>query len=169
MTRHVLVLLLSLALIRSEALADEPLQQAPVPRDLPAVRVYNPTAWDGPVVVAVPVGHLASPKLVNWARVRLVAEDGSEVAHAIREGRPHWKASLSAPIEQPRTEDLLTFSVTAKPGTWARFQVVPHGDDVRQAEPALVERDGRLIVSYPGLEAIVVADTGMLEQITAPG
>ncbi len=163
------VALTATAVCRNPVLADDLASPVTVREQLPRLRIHNPTRWEGPSIVEVPTGHLASPGLVDWSKVRLVAEDGSQIPFAICEGRPHWKAGLRASIDQPRAEDLLTFSVAVKPGTWERFQLVPSDDETRDAANPLTLRDGQLIVSYPGLETAVAIDTGMLRGITAFG
>ncbi len=85
---------------------------------LASLRAYNPTAWDGPVVLEIPIGRIASPGILDWENVRLV-RDGREIPFAIREGTPHWKANLVAPVKEPRAEDLLVFSTVLPPATWA--------------------------------------------------
>ena len=163
------VVLTSAAACQILVFADDSTRQVAVREQLPRIRVHNPTPWEGPSIVEVLTGHLASPGLVDWNKVCLVADDGSHVPFTICEGRPHWKAGLMTPIDQPRAEDLLTFSVAVKPGTWERFQFVPSVDGTGDEGRAVTERDGQLIVSYPGLETAIAIDTGMLRGITAFG
>ena len=94
------------------------------------IELYNPTGWDGATVVEVPVGRVAAPGLIPWDQVRLVV-DGREVPFAIREGRPHWKADLIAPIREPRAEDLLVFACAVPPGEWVTVGVVPGAGGAR--------------------------------------
>ena len=91
---------------------------------LASIRLHNPTAWARPVPIEVPVGKLAAPGRIDWSRVRLVTGDGKDVPFALREGRPHWKARLTAPVTAPRAEDLLVFSCPVPPGRWARLDLV---------------------------------------------
>jgi hypothetical protein len=98
--------------------------------------------------------------------VRLQAENGTEVPFAIREGRPHWKARLTAPVAAPRAEDLIVFSASLPHDAWTQIDVVAGSQ--RKAS-ALSERDGQIIVSYPGLEVTVAAATGTLTRIVAFG
>lgn len=163
MTRHACMLFLSLALTQGPALADENVAQSPASSRRPAVRVFNPTNWDGPIVVQVPVGQLGSTGLIDWPKVRVAAEDGCRVPHAIREGRPHWKASLNDPSARPRAEDLLTFSAEVKPHTWARFDVVSdQGAETTHVPTPDTLKD----FSLGDLQATVSQSTGMVQQIT---
>jgi len=75
---------------------------------LAMIRLYNPTSWDGPAIVEASIGRIASPEALQWDRVRLVI-DGQDVPFAFREGSPHWKADLVAPLATLRSEDLLVF------------------------------------------------------------
>lgn len=130
-----------------------------------SLRLFNPTRWSGPTVVEVPVGSLATPGLVDWGRLRLVAA-GRDVPFAIREGRRHAVAALVAPVRDPRAEDLLVFSCAVAPGRWLRLDVVPGSPP---AGSALRRRGGALIVSYPGLAVTVDAETAMLRALRARG
>src|SRR5215216_866289 len=67
------------------------------------IQLFNPTRSLAPAVVEVPVGQLAIPKLVDWRNVRLMY-DGMPIPFALREGKAHWRAELSAPITVPRAE-----------------------------------------------------------------
>ncbi|MHB8952327.1 MAG: hypothetical protein ACYC4U_05055 [Pirellulaceae bacterium] len=169
MTRHALVLLLFALLFTDTALSGEGSPQPETLRALPGMQLYNPTDWDGPLVVKVPVGHLASPDLVDWSSVRLEAEDGREVAFAICEGRPHWKAALRAPLEEPRAEDVLVFTAVVDPNTWARYRFLPGMAADFDGASALNERDGQLVVTYQELEVIISPETGMLQQVRVHG
>ena len=95
------------------------------------------------VPVEIPAGRLAAPGLIDWSQARLRTEDGRDVPFSIREGRPHWKARLAAPITAPRAEDLIVFSFAAPQRAWSRIDVVP-GQGTRQ--PALAFRDDLLAV-----------------------
>ncbi len=129
-----------------------------------AVRLFNPTQWSGATVVEMPVGNLGAGTVIDWRGVRL-RMGGKEIAFAIREGRPHWRASLTTPT-QPRTEDLLVFSCTVPPGKQALVEVVA---GVQASSRALRRREGRLEVSYPGFTASVDAATGMLRSVRVAG
>lgn len=133
---------------------------------LASIDLRNPTAWEGAMAVEVPVGRIATPGLIDWSKVRLLAEDGNEVPFAIREGRPHWKARLTAPVTTPRAEDLLVFSATPRRDAWTRIKLVV---GARRDMSALREEAGQLVVSYPGLEVAVAASSGMLTRVTAFG
>ena len=148
---------------RTSSAADAPGMNAPAV--LASIRLRNPTAWEGPVPIEVPVGHLATPGKIEWARVRLLAEDGSEVPFAIREGRPHWKSRLTAPIVTPRAEDLLVFSYS--PGdAWSRIDVVP---GTRQNQSAVSEQTDLMVVTYPNLQVSLQPENGTITQITTYG
>jgi len=126
------------------------------------IRLYNPTGWRGSVPVEVPVGSLASPGLIDWSRVRLVL-DGRDVPFAIREGRPHWRASLAAPVASPRAEDLLVFSCAVPPGSWTKVDVVRG----LPASVSRVRRVGRdLLVAYEDIRVRVDAKSGLLVSVT---
>ena len=130
---------------------------------LATIRLYNPTGWTGPTTVEIPTGHLATPGLVNWANVRLLRV-GQEIPFAIREGRAHWKAQLTAPVTEPRAEDLLILSVALPQGAWTQLELV-------SGQPAAVsplQRDGDFwIVRYGDLTVNIDAVTGMLRQLQA--
>ncbi len=132
---------------------------------LASLRAYNPTAWDGPVVLEIPTGRIASPGILNWEKVRLV-RDGEEIPFAIREGAAHWKAKLVAPVTEPRAEDLLVFSTVLPPATWVEFDVLL-GRPIR--ESALSVEDGRLTICYPDLEAVIDKSSGELLDLEAFG
>ena len=136
------------------------------PAVLASIRLYNPTSWEGPTVVEVPVGRLAVPGWIDWGQVRLVADGGREVPFALREGCPHWKARLAAPVAAPRAEDLLVFSCPAPRDAWARLDLV---SGPPREQSALSEEADRLVVFYPGLRATIQRATGMLAQVEAFG
>jgi hypothetical protein len=135
------------------------------PEPLAAIRLQNPTPCSDPGLVEVPLGSLAAPGEIDWARVRLTC-DGREVPFALREGRPHWKSQLIAPIVQPRAEDLLVFSLAIPPRGEKRIDVVP-GPARKNA--SLLADKGRLAVAYPNLTAVVEQSTGRLIELTAYG
>ena len=86
----------------SPAISGPPVVRSPEIRPFAHIRLYNPTAWELSTAIEVPVGHLATPDSIDWSQIRLVDEHGVEVPFAIREGRPHWKATLTAPTTKPR-------------------------------------------------------------------
>ena len=96
------------------------------------IRLYNPTPCVDSGLVEVPVGSLATPGEIDWSHARLM-HDGHEVPFAIREGRPHWKALFTAPVVQPRAEDLLVFACAIPPGVWMELEVVPGRERQRSA------------------------------------
>jgi hypothetical protein len=130
-----------------------------------AIRLHNPTSWDASTVVEVPTGRIAAPRLVDWANVRLVSE-GKEIPFALREGRAHWKARLTAPITSPRAEDLLVFSCAVPPGEWMQVDLVQGKPD---RTSALTRENGRIRVQYPHVEAVIDESTGLLMRLSAYG
>ena len=130
-----------------------------------STRLYNPTHFQGPTLVEIPTGRLATPGLIDWNQHRLTLGD-EEVPYTIREGRAHWKAHLTAPIETPRAEDLLVFWCAVPPGEWAEVQVVPGAPD---RAPALTRENGTLAVRYPCVEAAIDEASGMLTALTLTG
>lgn len=157
-----LVILTVLAVVAGPALSDS---DADAERPVASLRVYNPTAWDGPVVLEIPTGRIASPGVLDWERTRLV-HDGREIPFAIREGTPHWKTRLVAPIEEPRAEDLLVFSIVAPPAVWLEINVLP-GERMRQS--ALSVNRGRLTIAYPDMKVVVDEATGALVELETSG
>lgn len=128
---------------------------------LATIRLYNPTDWTSPTTVEIPTGHLAAPGLVDWANVRLLRA-GQEIPFALREGRAHWKAQLTAPVAQPRAEDLLVFSVALSQGVWAQLELVSG----KPAAVSALRLDGaNWVVSYADLTVNIDATTGMLRQL----
>ncbi len=142
--------------------ADSPLR-------LPTIRVHNPTDWNGTAVLKVPVGRLASPGLIDWNRVVLQTEDAADVPVALCEGRPHWKANLTAPVTDPRSEDLLVFACEVVAGGTQRFQLIERDERTRGQVPTLSQADGQLLVSYPNCRAAISLDTGMLQSLSLLG
>ncbi len=125
--------------------------------------IYNPIDWCAPVVVEVPVGQIAAPGLIDWDNVRLM-QKGKEIPFSIREGRPHWKSRLLAPVAKPRAEDLLVFSLPVAPNTWVRVDVVSGRPSLASA---LSRQSGQLLIRYADLKVTVDETTGMLLQVTA--
>jgi len=134
-------------------------------RFTPTIRIYNPTQWDGQTVVEVPIGRIATPGLIDWSKVKLAC-GGRELPFAIREGSPHWKARLAAPVETPRAEDILVFSVVVPPETWAHVAVVPGN---RATGSAVSDGAEGLVVAYPDLRATIDKTTGALLQVEVAG
>jgi hypothetical protein len=127
------------------------------------IRLYNSTPCVDSGLVEVPVGSLATPGEIDWSHARLM-HDGHEVPFAIREGRPHWKALFTAPIVQPRAEDLLVFGCAIPPGVWMELEVAPD----RERQHSVLSRDGgRFVVSYPNLRVVIEEATGRLTELTA--
>ncbi len=157
--------LIAVAIFLAEVAGGAEAAEATLPA-LASIRLRNPTSWTGHAVVEVPVGHLALPGQIDWTKIRLVADDGREVPFAVREGRPHWKARLIAPVTTPRAEDLLVFAGTARSDAWSRIDLVA---GPRRDRSAMGEQDGRLLVSYPDLQVTIQPATGMVAQIVAFG
>ncbi len=132
---------------------------------LPAIRLFNPTAWEGPALVEVPTGRIAAPGLIDWSNVHLTCA-GKRVAFAIREGRAHWKARLIAPVESPQAEDLIVFSYAVPPGEWVRVDVVNGSPDETSA---LKRETGRCVVTYADTTAVIDEKTGLLLELTVRG
>ncbi len=144
------------ALVAATAVDGAPLAQ---------MRLYNPTTWDGAAWVEVPTGRLASPGLIDWGHVRLVL-DGREVPFAIREGRPHWRAALAAPVPTPRAEDLLVFSCAVPPAAWATLSVV-RGTPDRASHLSRIGQD--LLITYDAVRVRIRAESGLLQSVTTGG
>ena len=117
---------------------------------LASIDLYNPTASTAPVAVEVPVGSIAAPGVIDWANARLIL-DGKEVPYCIREGRVHWKARLTAPVTEPRAEDLLVFSTPLPTGTWVRANIVPG----KRMTAGLTRSAGDCVVAYPKLRVLI--------------
>ena len=130
---------------------------------LAAIRLYNPTLCADSGLVEVPVGSLATPGEIDWKQVRLMHGD-EEVPFAIREGRTHWKAHFTAPVSQPRAEDLLVFSCAVPPHAWTQLTIVP---GPQRHVSTLAPKEGRLAVSYPNLHVVIEEATGRLVELTA--
>ena len=122
------------------------------------LRLFNPTAWEDPTVVEVPVGRLAAPGIIDWSKARLIC-DGKELPFAIREGRPHWKARLESPGVHPRAEDLLVFASAVPPGAWIQVDVAAGTPETR---PAVNRADGRIAIDYPACSTVIDEGTGSL-------
>lgn len=131
----------------------------------PMIRLYNPTEFRGPALVEIPTGRLASPGLIDWSTHHLEL-NGEVVPHALREGRAHWKSTLTAPVTSPRAEDLLVFWCAVPPGEWVELKVVPKAP---KDKSALEYSAGVFTVIYPGLGAVIDEATGMLTSLTLHG
>ena len=122
------------------------------------ISLFNPTSWDGAVLVEVPVGHIASQGMLDWENIQLLL-DGKEVPYSIREGRPHWQASLKKQSSNVRAEDLLVFSCNIQPNTWGRVEL---RTGASKSQSFLAHKEGRFTVEYPGVRAIIDEKTGVL-------
>jgi len=131
----------------------------------PSIALYNPTGYHGPIMVEVPVGSLAAPGLIDWARTRLMAGD-EEIPFAIREGRTHWRARLTARGEVPAPEDLLVFWRVVPPGEWARVSVVA---GARRQESAVTRTGGAIRIAYDNVEVALGETTGLLTTLRLDG
>ena len=85
---------------------------------------------------------------------------------AIREGRVHWKARLTAPVTEPRAEDLLVFSVPLPTGVWVRVDIIPGKP---AAGSAITRRSGVCTVSYPNLKVTIDEASATLTGLEASG
>lgn len=130
------------------------------------IALYNPTAWDRPGLVEVPVGRIGAPVSIDWTDVHLECA-GQVLPHAIREGRAHWNARLTAPVLNIRPEDLLVFSCAVPPGAWVHVALVPGRAENGKSE--LEEREGRWTVSYSDFRVAIDAKTGLLQECVAYG
>ena len=63
------------------------------------LRLFNPTAWQGPTAVEVPVVCIAAPRVIDWSRTQLIS-NGQALPFAIREGlyQPIFFLSCSPPV-----------------------------------------------------------------------
>ncbi|MCU0981431.1 MAG: hypothetical protein MUF25_19955, partial [Pirellulaceae bacterium] len=134
-------------------------------RPLASIELYNPTPWTEPVAVEVPVGRIATPGMIDWAGVRLML-DGKELSFAIREGRVHWKSRLTAPVPQPRAEDLLVFSLPLPRGVWIRVEIIPGRPTTGSA---LTRGSGVCTVSYPDLKVAIDEASATLTNLSVSG
>ena len=129
------------------------------------ISLFNPTLWQGPALVEAPTGRVATPGLVDWTNVRLIAA-GEAIPFAIREGRAHWRARFATPSAAPRAEDLLVFWRSVPPGQWVHVDVVAGTPE----DGAAVERNnGLLRVRYETVEAVLDERTGLLAELSAHG
>jgi hypothetical protein len=122
------------------------------------LRLFNPTAWQGPTAVEVPVGRIAAPRVIDWSRTQLIS-NGQVLPFALREGRAHWKAELQSPGAQLRSEDLLVFTCDVPPGKWVQVDVI---SGTSEAMPVVQRDDGRMTIDYPGGRAVIDERTGSL-------
>jgi hypothetical protein len=130
-----------------------------------AIRLYNPTKSAEPCVVEVPVGNLATPSLVDWQNLQLL-HNGESLPFALREGKAHWKAALSAPIGEPRAEDLLVFEIPVPAGQWSEVELAAGPS---KAEAVLSRQDGSAVVAYPNMKVVIDERTGLLSRLEAYG
>lgn len=142
----------ALALLGQLAASEEPAEPQAT------VRLLNPTAWQGPTAVEVPVGRIAAPNVIDWSRTQLIS-NGRILPFAIREGRAHWKAELRSPGTRPRSEDLLVFTCDVPPGKWVQVDVI---SGTSEAVPAVQRGDGRLTIDYPAGRTVFDEGTGSL-------
>jgi len=131
----------------------------------PSIRLHNPTEFTGPALVEIPTGRLASPGLIDWS-THHVELNGEVLPHVLREGRAHWKSTLTAPIASPRAEDLLVFWCAVPPGEWVEVEVVSGAPD---STAALERAEGKIAIRYPGVEAHIDEATGLLTSLSIGG
>lgn len=135
------------------------------PAAIASIRLYNPTEFTGPALVEIPTGRLATPGLFDWSTHHLEL-NGEVIPSTIREGRAHWKSTLTAPVVAPRAEDLLVFWCTVPPGEWREVQVVAGAPE---STWAIEQGNGAVVVRYPGLEVSIDAASGMLTGLSSGG
>lgn len=152
-------MLIAILTIASLAVADGP------PPTSASIRFYNPTGFTAPALVEIPTGRLASPGLIDWSTHHLEL-NGEVIPSTIREGRAHWKSTLTAPVAAPRAEDLLVFWCAVPPGEWREVQVVAGAPD---STSAIEQGNGVIVVRYPGLEVSIDAASGMLNGLSLGG
>ena len=84
----------------------------------------------------------------------------------IREGKPHWKASLHSPIHTPRPEDILVFNLSSKSQEWKHIKLVSGSSNpVNHYNFS----DGKIFIHYPGLQAEIRGTDGILEKLLVKG
>jgi hypothetical protein len=133
--------------------------------EIASIALYNPTSWQGPALVEVPTGRLASPGLIDWTKVR-IESDAKKIPFAIREGRAHWRAQLTTPGASPRAEDLLVFWVTVPPGSWTNIRIVP---GPRDDQSAVVRDDGLLHIRYRAVAVTIDEGSGQMTEAMVHG
>jgi len=159
--RTILLLLAISTTARSAAQKADDTENQP----LATIKLYNPTGWNGPMVTEIPVGNIATPGFIDWEEVQLV-HNGQNVPFAIREGLPHWKAKLKAPVEEPRAEDVLVFSWAVPAETWTQIDIIP---GKATSESAFSNESGKLTITYSRIKAVLDEATGALLQLDAFG
>ncbi|MBL7697459.1 MAG: hypothetical protein JNK79_04855 [Chitinophagaceae bacterium] len=130
-----------------------------------SVQLYNPTGAELSSVIEIPTGSIASPGLINWNNVHFELS-GKPVPFAIREGKAHWKAALSAPVRNPRPEDLLVFSLKVPPGTWSSLILA---DGPLKPASHITRRNENIFVVYDNMSVSLNERTGMLNSVSAFG
>ena len=127
------------------------------------INLQNPTQWNSPIPVEIPIGSLASPNLIDWTKVKLLRK-GEEIPFAIREGGLHRKAILLAPIWEPSPEDVIVFSVNPTPGKWTEIQLV---EGTPLSETALRIEGATISVEYENFSAVINNSNGILHDLIA--
>lgn len=130
-----------------------------------SIRLYNPAQTEEVSTVEIPVGNIATPGLVNWQNMRLLYK-GENLPFSIREGKAHWRAALTAPVQKPRAEDLLVFSIRVPSRQWAEVELVAGSS--KQAT-ALTRSGGKLVISYPDIRVVIDERSGLLSGLDAFG
>lgn len=132
---------------------------------IPSIQVYNPTDIKIRSLVEIPVGSLASPGLIIWQDMHLEV-NGATIPHSLKEGRPHWKASLESPLRDPRAEDLLIFSIELAPRQWQEIKI----EKGKRASANAFRRDaGFLVITYENTIIRIDERSGMLSDIVMNG
>lgn len=130
-----------------------------------SLNLYNMTDWGGPTVLEVPIGRIASPGLIDWNNVRLRCE-GNDIPFTIRDGKPHWEASLSVPAGQLDPGNLLVFSCAVPKEVWKRVDIIPGAPT---SASAMVRSNGVVRINYPNLQVEILEASGILRSIIAYG
>ena len=156
------ILILQIVFSIHISLADETSKSAFT--EPPRIKIFNPTDWKGPMIVEIPVGSFCPPESIDWDNVVLKSGD-KKISFSIREGRPHYKSNLMAPVRNPRAEDLVVFCCDFKPDTWTQLDILPHEN--LSDKSVLKKKQGKLWVSYPDITVIVNEETGLIEQVRA--
>jgi hypothetical protein len=131
-----------------------------------AISLFNVTTWQGPQVVEIPTGSIATPGTLDWRRVHLQL-GGQTLPFSIREGRAHWQTRLQTPIKVPSAEDLLVFNCAVPPGEWARVRVLAGGPP--RPTKHLRREHGKYIVVYDAFRAAVDETSGQLCELSFMG
>ena len=87
----------------------------------------------------------------------------------VREGGAHRRARFTAVNERPRAEDLLVFSCIVPPEEWVRVQVFEGACAASEHGEHLRRENGRCMIAYPGMTAVVEEESGRLLEFDRDG